>query len=58
MVFGFCQFIASHDTLIVQYTFLYQFRPSRLYGKIILGECHLRFTRVSVLGNKIAGIAR
>ena len=36
---------------------LYQFGSSRLHGEIILGKCHLRFSRVTVLGDEVTGIA-
>lgn len=56
-VLSLCQLVTCHDTFMLQYSFLHKFSPPRLHRKIVLGKCHLWFARISILGNKVTGIA-
>lgn len=56
-MFGFGEFGAGLDSLIIEYSLMHKLGSTGLHSKIILGEGNFRLARVAVLGNKIASIA-
>lgn len=56
-MFGFCKFGTSLDTFIIEKPLMYKFSPAGLNCEVILSESNLRFTRVAILCDQIAGIS-
>ncbi len=57
-MFGVCKFGTSLHTFIIKKSLMHKLCASCLNCKIVLRKSNLRLTRVAILRNKVAGIAR
>ncbi len=54
---GFGKFGTSLHTFKIKKPLMNKFCPAGLYCEVILSKSNLRFTRIAILGNQIAGIS-